>query len=153
MSEEPIKSGKYTFDLSDGFGREDFFAIFIAIWNFIKFILKVIFYPYVWILRMFGRSIRFVRTKEAANKSLNEDERRFMESIPTFFVLMGFFVGLLLGIVVAIGASDSISDFFETLSLDKLTLTVGWWFLLFFEIVFTVVGWGDHDIDTIFWKE
>ena len=26
----------------DNFGREDFFAIFVAIWNFIKFILKVI---------------------------------------------------------------------------------------------------------------
>lgn len=152
MSEEPIKSGGYTFDLSDGFGREDIFAIFSAIWNFIKFILKVIFFPYVWIFRMFGRSIRFVRTKEAAEKPLNEDERYFMESIPSFFVLMGFFVGLLLGVVVAIGASDKIAAFFESLSLDTLLAAIVWWFLLIFEIIFTIIGWGDHDIDSIFWK-
>jgi len=82
VSEEPIKSGRYTFDLSDGFGREDIFAVFAAIWNFIKFILKIIFYPYVWMLRMFGRSIRFVRTKEAAEKPLNEDELRFIAKYP-----------------------------------------------------------------------
>jgi hypothetical protein len=153
LSEEPIKSGRYTFDLSDGFGREDFLAIFVAIWNFIKLILKVIFYPYVWMLRMFGRSIRFARTKEAANKPLNEDERYFMESIPTFFVLMGFFLGLLLGVVVAIGASDAIAEFFESLSLDTLISTIGWWFLLAIEIILTVIGLGYHDIDFLVWKK
>ena len=112
MSKEPVKSGKYTFDLSDGLQKEDFFAIFVSIWTFIKLIFKLIFYPYVWILRMFGRSIRFVRTKDASEKPLNEDERSFMESIPTFFVLLGFFMGLLLGIVVAIGASEKINAFF-----------------------------------------
>ncbi len=153
MSEEPIKSGRYTFDLSDGFGREDIFAIFAAIWNFIKFILKIIFYPYVWMFRMFGRSIRFVRTKEASEKPLNEDERYFMESIPTFFVLMGFFLGLLLGIVVAIGASDAITEFFESLSLDTLISSIGWWLLVILEIILTIIGLGYHDIDFLVWKK
>ncbi len=152
MSEEPIKSGSHSFDLSDGFGREDIFAIFSAIWNFIKFILKVIFYPYVWVLRMFGRSIRFIRTKEAAEKPLNEDERFFMESIPSFFILMGFFVGLLLGVVVAIGASDKIAAFFESLSLDILIASIAWWFLVIFELIFTIIGLGVHEIDLLFWK-
>jgi hypothetical protein len=153
VSEEPVKSGRYTFDLSDGFGREDIFAVFAAIWNFIKLIFKIIFYPYVWMIRMFGRSIRFVRTKEAAEKLLNEDERYFMESVPTFFVLMGFFLGLLLGVIVAFGASDAITEFFESLSLDTLISGIAWWLLVIIEIILTIIGLGYHDIDFLVWKK
>ena len=152
MSKEPVKSGKYTFDLSDGLQREDFFAIFVSIWTSIKLIFKLIFYPYVWILRMFGRSIRFVRTKDASEKPLNEDERSFMESIPTFFVLLGFFMGLLLGVVVAIGASEKINAFFESLSLDVIVESIAWWIMVFLEIILTIIGLGHHDIDFLVWN-
>lgn len=153
MSKEPVKSGRYTFDLSDGLQIEDFLAVFAAIWNFIKLIFKLIFYPYVWILRMFGRSIRFVRTKDAAEKPLNEDERAFMESIPTFFVLLGLFMGLLLGIVVAVGASDAIIDFFESLSLDVIIWVIASTIIIILEIILTIIGLGNHDVNFLVWNK
>jgi len=152
LSKEPVKSGRYTFDLSDGIQIEDFLAVFAAIWNFIKLIFKLIFYPYVWILRMFGRSFRFVRTKDAAEKPLNEDERAFMESIPTFFVLLGLFMGILLGIVVAIGASDAIVEFFESLSLDVIIESIAWIIIIILEIILTVIGLGNHDVNFLVWN-
>ena len=98
MTEETKKS-KYAFDLSDGFGKDDIFAVFGGIWRFIKGILKVIFWPYVWIFRVFGRCIRFIRAK-ATDNPLSPDERAFIESIPGFFIITGIFSGVFL---VALG--------------------------------------------------
>ena len=82
---------KYRFDLSDGFGKEDIFAIFAGFWKFITFLLKLVLFPYFWILRMLSRSIRFVKIREPSDRLLTEDEKLFMESTPTFFILVGFF--------------------------------------------------------------
>ena len=98
MTEE-TKKGKYSFDLSDGFGKEDIRAIFSGIWGFFVGILKIIFWPYVWISRIIGRSIRFIRVK-ATDNPLSSDERAFMESIPGFFIITGIFSGVFL---IAIG--------------------------------------------------
>jgi hypothetical protein len=131
---------KHQFDLSDGFGKEDIYAILAGIWNFIAFLLKLFLFPYVWILRMLSRSVRFVKTKDASDNLLTEDEQMFMESTPTFFILFGFFVGVLVVLFVAVFGSDAVSDFLEKLSLDSLLETIEWWLLLFLEIILSIIG-------------
>ncbi len=75
------------FDLRDGFGKEDIHAIFNALWKIIKILLKIIFFPYFWIGRQTGRLIRFLKIKH--DEPLNEDERRFVESVPLFYSSIG----------------------------------------------------------------
>ena len=127
---------KYRFDLSDGFGKEDIFAIFKGFWNIIAFFLKLILFPYVWILRMLSRSVRFIKSREAGNKPLTEDEQLFMESTPTFFILVGFFIGLLVAVFVALFGTDAVNTFLEKLSLDTVIEAIGWWLMLILEIIY-----------------
>ncbi len=135
MSEE-----KYRFDLSDGFGKEDIFAIFGAIWRFFAFFLKLIFYPYVWIFRMFGRSIRFVRTKKSPEKALDPDERSFIESVPGFFVLTGFFGGILFAAVVWLSDQTGLSDFLDDINLTSIIEMFGHFFGFILEIILWIIG-------------
>ncbi len=140
---EKVKKGRYTFDLSDGFGSEDVKAIFASIWRFIKGILKVIFWPYVWILRVFGRSIRFIRTKEAAEKTLNEDERWFMESIPTFFIFVGLFSGILLSVLVYLFGTDVIDEILQRITgLEGFLQAIFDISAIIIEIILTIIGLG-----------
>ncbi|UCE13543.1 MAG: hypothetical protein JSV04_15360 [Candidatus Heimdallarchaeota archaeon] len=144
MSEETVeKKGKYSFDLSDGVGKEDIFAIFAAIWGFIATILKIILWPYVWIFRIISRSIRFIRTKEATENPLSEDERQFMESIPTFFIFVGFFSGLLLAVLVWIFGTDVFEKMYSSITgLDDFILGVFTFFDIIIELIFTIIGIG-----------
>lgn len=144
MPEETVeKKGRYSFDLSDGVGKEDIFAIFAAIWGLIATILKIILWPYVWIFRVISRSIRFIRTKESTEKPLSEDERRFMESIPTFFILIGFFTGLLLAILVWIFGTEIFDKIYRSVTgLDAFVLGVFTFFDVLIEIIFTLIGIG-----------
>jgi len=135
-----LSEKKYVFDLSDGFGKSDVFAIFAAIGHLIAFVFKVIFYPYVWILRMFGRSFRFARSKESVDNTLSDDQRLFMESIPTFFILVGVFMGLIIAIFIGFIGSDAVERFLESLSLDTLIESLGWWLTLFLEIILWIIG-------------
>ena len=148
MTQE-TKKGKHTFDLSDGFGKEDVFAVFAGIWNFIKSILKIILWPYVWISRVLGRSIRFIRTKEASEKALNEDERIFMESIPTFFILIGLFSGVLLSVLVWLGGTDIFDKILRSITgLEGALKTIYDFFAILIEIILTVIGLGYRDDGT-----
>lgn len=131
---------KHRFDLSDGFGKEDVFAIFAGIWNFIAFLLKLVLFPYVWILRMLSRSVRFAKTREGSDNLLTEDEQLFMESTPTFFILVGFFVGLLVAVVVAVFGSEAVSDFLEKLSLDSLLENLADLLQLVLEVILWIIG-------------
>jgi len=140
------------FDLSDGFGKDDISAVLGGIWRFFLNIFKFILYPYVWITRMLGRSFRFARAKEASMRPLNEDEREFMESIPTFFILVGVFLGILLGIFVAFLGSDAIVEFIDKLSLNTILSTIAWWIALILEIILTIIGLGNHHMDFAVWK-
>ncbi|MHA1975226.1 MAG: hypothetical protein ACTSW1_19725 [Candidatus Hodarchaeales archaeon] len=139
MSEEKTK-GTYRFDLSDGFGKDDIFAILGGLWFLIIGFLKIIFWPYVWIFREFGRSIRFIQVKEASTKSLNEDERVFMESIPTFFVAIGLFLGIFIGFFYAIFGSDAIESFVESISLDYIIGGIGWLLNFILEVILWIIG-------------
>ena len=142
---------KYRFDLSDGLGKEDFFAIFASIWKAIMFVLKVIFYPYVWIMRMFGRTYRFARTKRSPEKALNEDERFFVESVPGFFVLVGFFGGVLFGILIYLTKElqFGFTSFLEELNLDYIVRGIAWWLEVFLEVILWIIGIDDRTQDPV----
>ena len=140
---------KYRFDLSDGFGKEDIFAIFGSIWHIFSFILKVIFYPYVWILRMFGRSIRFARTKKSPEKALEPDERNFVESIPGFFVLLGFFGGLLFAIVVWLTNETGLSEFLDNINLSSIIDVLGDFLGGVLEIILWIIGIDDRSVTPV----
>ncbi len=142
---------KYRFDLSDGFGKEDIFAIFASIWNFFAFILKLIFYPYVWILRMFGRSIRFARTKKSPEKALDADERTFIESVPGFFVLVGFFGGILFAIIIWLTQADGFRNFLDNINLTSI-LDAIFWFLndVLFEAILWIIGIDDRSVTPVY---
>ncbi|MCK4848209.1 MAG: hypothetical protein KAT16_04220 [Candidatus Heimdallarchaeota archaeon] len=136
---------KYRFDLSDGFGKEDILAVFAGIWNFITFILKLVFYPYVWIFRMFGRSLRFARTKKSPEKALDADERTFIESIPGFFVLVGFFGGILFAIIIWLTNETGLSDFLDNINLSSIIGGIFWFFNdIVFEIILWIIGIDDR---------
>ncbi|MFX1515849.1 MAG: hypothetical protein ACFFC6_06040 [Promethearchaeota archaeon] len=145
---EDVKKSKYSFDLSDGFGREDIRAIFSGIWGFIVGILKLIFWPYVWISRVIGRSIRFIRVK-ATDNPLNSDERAFMESIPGFFIITGIFSAVFLVVVGYIINENlmKLGDFFRNIDISSLLETI--WNFLFatypeisvLEIILLIIGY------------
>lgn len=128
----------YSFDLSDGFGGEDIKAIFSGIWRFFVGILKFIFFPYVWIYRIFGRSIRFIRVK-ATDNPLSAEERAFMESIPGFFVLTGFFGGILFVIIIYLIGRD-LSSFFDKIELSTILDTIGQFLEGILEVVLWIIG-------------
>jgi hypothetical protein len=141
------KKTKPKFDLSDGFGREDISAVFASIWHAIISILKVLLYPYVWIVRMFGRTIRFSRTKDREARILTEDERSFMESVPGFFVLTGLFLGILLGVIFYIIEGAELSSFFETLELTDIINTLGVILGVLWEIILWIIGIDKRDAE------
>jgi hypothetical protein len=144
LTEDTLKrKGRYTFDLSDGFGKEDVGAILGAIWLFIRSIFKVIFYPYVWFFRVLGRSIRFIRTKKAADNALNNDERLFMESIPTFFIFSGFLTGVLLSVLVWIGGTNVLENILKSITgLEGFLQMIYDFFAFIIEVILTVIGLG-----------
>ncbi len=149
---EDTKKRKYSFDLSDGFGREDIKAIFSGIWRFIIGILKIIFWPYVWIYRICGRSIRFIRVK-ATDNPLSTDERTFMESIPGFFIITGIFSGIFLIVLGYIIDKNlmKLGDFFR--NVDISTMLEGLWAIFFatypdisvLEIILLIIGYDVRD--------
>ncbi|MFX0013307.1 MAG: hypothetical protein ACFFB2_02430 [Promethearchaeota archaeon] len=141
---EDTKKGGYSFDLSDGFGREDIMAIFSGIWRFIIGILKIIFWPYVWISRIFGRSIRFVRVK-ATDNPLSEEERRFMESIPGFFVLTGFFGGIFFVIILYLLDWGGLASFFDNIELTTVIEAIGSFLSFLLEIILWIIGYDKKD--------
>ena len=141
---------KYRFDLSDGFGKEDVLAVFASIWHAITFVIKIIFYPYVWILRMFGRSFRFVRTKKSPEKGLDADERSFIESVPGFFVLVGLFGGIFFAFVVWLTDEAGLGEFLENLNLTEILDRI-FWFLdeIVLEAILWIIGIDDRSVDPV----
>jgi hypothetical protein len=97
-------------------------------------------------MRMFGRTYRFARTKRSPEKGLNEDERLFVESVPGFFVLVGFFIGLLFGVIIYLSdvLQVGFASFLEELNLDFFVNGLAWWLNLFLEIILTIIGVDDR---------
>lgn len=149
---EDTKKGKHSFDLSDGFGKEDIRAIFSGIWRFFAGILKIIFWPYVWISRICGRSIRFIRVK-ATDNPLSADERAFMESIPGFFIITGIFSSIFL---IAVGYIINenlmkLGDFFKEIDIGSLFDSLGSFLFATYpeisvlEIILLIIGYDVRD--------
>ena len=87
------------FDLSDGISSEDFIALGSGLWKVIVFILKIIFFPIIWVKRMLVRLQKFLFSPHA-ERLLTDDEKLLVSSVPVF---LGF-LGLTLGAVFAIFA-------------------------------------------------
>ncbi|MFW9853796.1 MAG: hypothetical protein ACFFFG_01955 [Candidatus Thorarchaeota archaeon] len=138
---------RYKFDLTDGIGREDAFAIIYGIGRAVLFILKIIFWPLVWLGRIFNRSVRFARVKDTKVRRLTRDERLFIESIPTFFILAGIFIGGIIAIIEFFLGSDAIIEFIEEISLDTLIASIVWWLTFILEIILTIIGLGNHHMN------
>lgn len=92
------------FDLSDGIQKEDFIALGTGLWHAILWLLKLIFYPLVWLKREFVRLVEFFRSH--AERPLTEDEIRFVSSIPLFLSTLGTLFGTLLGIVAFVSLRE-----------------------------------------------
>ncbi|MHA2157090.1 MAG: hypothetical protein ACXABU_17240, partial [Candidatus Hodarchaeales archaeon] len=98
------------------------------------------FYPYVWIFRMFGRSIRFARTKKSPEKALEADERSFIESVPGFFVLTGFFGGILFAAVIWLSDQTGLSAFLDDINLTSIIEMLGHFFGFILEVILWIIG-------------
>ncbi len=138
------KSGKreYKFDLSDGLGAEDIGAIFIWIYKAILFILKVIFYPYYWITQEIGRTIHFIMNPH--DGPLTEEEKIYVQSVPFFFMMFGFFIGILIGAIVIFIKIDDIRAFIDSFNFDVAVNFIVSIIQLFIDIIkFIVLGTWD----------
>lgn len=133
-------SDKYKIDLSDGFGTEDIGGIFYLFYRFIRFIFVVILYPYVWIWRMTSRALAFVRIKDQKETPLNDVQIRFMESLPMYFILTGFFVGILMAILVFINDASELTAFLDELSIDAIIQLIYDILAFILEVILWIVG-------------
>jgi hypothetical protein len=100
---------------------------------------------------MFGRTYRFARTKRSPEKGLNEDERLFVESVPGFFVLVGFFGGVLFGILIYLTKElqFGFTNFLEQLNLDSIVSGIAWWLEIFLEVILWIIGIDDRSQDPV----
>ena len=87
------------FDLSDGLSSEDFIALGSALLSIIVFILKIIFFPLIWVKRILVKLQQFLFSPHA-ERLLTDDEKLLVSSVPVF---LGF-LGLTLGAVFALFA-------------------------------------------------
>ncbi len=117
MNDSDTKSGP-KFDLSDGFGKEDFLAIIYGFFRFIFLVIKIILWPYLWCMRELGRTARFIR--HSHDEPLNESEKRFLQSLPLFFTIIGLLGGFAVAIFLIIGLTDTLQDFFRDFDTDVI---------------------------------
>lgn len=68
-----------------------------GLYNFIKWVLFIIFYPFIWFVREFKRFGKLLSVKSA--RPLTDDELYFVCSWPIFLVVIGSLLGLILGII------------------------------------------------------
>ncbi len=139
---ESTKKKEYKFDLSDGLGFEDIAAIFSWIFKVIVFILKVIFYPYYWIFQEIGRTIHFLMNPH--DGPLTDDEKVYVQSVPFFFLMFGFFVGILIGAIVIFIKIDEMRAFIEKFNADvAVDIIVSFFQFLIDALKFIIIGLWD----------
>jgi len=98
----PIK-----FDLSDGLQKEDFIALGSGLLKFIWKFLRIILYPVIWISRQIGRLRKFFGS-HAAERTLTQEEIRFVSGIPIFLTLTGVIISGAIGFIALIFQLDAI---------------------------------------------
>ena len=109
------------FDLSDGISSEDFVALGSMIVRFIVFILKIVFFPLIWVKRMFVRLMNFLFSPHA-ERLLTDDEKLLVSSVPIFLGFLGLTTGALFALLAYLNNShnftskfQSVKDFFSLL--------------------------------------
>jgi hypothetical protein len=85
------------FDLSDGISSEDFIALGSGLLKGIVFVLKIIFFPLVWVKRMISKLNGFLFSPHA-ERLLTDDEKNLLSSVPVFLGFVGLTLGAIFGI-------------------------------------------------------
>ena len=88
------------FDLSDGVTWHDFVGLVILFFVFIWKIIRLILAPFFWVYDENIRMIRFVRAT-SHERTMTEDERVFVESLPLIFTMTGAVGGVIIGVLAA----------------------------------------------------
>ena len=125
------------FDLSDGISSEDFIALGHGLVRAIVFILKIIFFPIIWVKRMLVKLMKFLFSPHA-ERLLTEDEKQVVSSVPVFLGFLGLTLGAIFAIIAYVNnSSDFLSSFNNVTNFFKL---IGGWI----KGVFDVLGilWG-----------
>lgn len=100
------------FDLSDGISSEDFVALGHGLYRLIIFILKIIFFPLIWVKRMFARLITFLFSPHA-ERLLTDDEKLLVSSVPIFLGFLGLTTGALFALLAYINNSHNFTSKFQ----------------------------------------
>lgn len=105
---------KFEFNLEDDFTYHDVVGLFILFFVFIGKLLKIIFWPVLWVGSQNKKLYNFIRA-DGQSRVMNEDERLFFESVPIVFILTGLIGGLILGLMVTFQINVTVNEFFSNL--------------------------------------
>ncbi len=101
------------FDLSDGISSEDFVALGSMIFRFVVFVLKIIFFPLIWVKRMFVRLFQFLFSPHA-ERLLTDDEKLLVSSVPIFLGFLGLTTGALFALLAYLNNSHNFTSKFQS---------------------------------------
>lgn len=120
-TEQPEVHKPAKFDLSDGISSEDFIALGSGLWKIIVFVLKIVFFPLIWVYRMLGRLKNFLFSPHA-ERLLTEDEKILVSEVPMFLGFLGLVAGAVFAVFAYFNNRDkllasfqNITDFFKFL--------------------------------------
>ncbi|MHA1911736.1 MAG: hypothetical protein ACTSYA_08590 [Candidatus Kariarchaeaceae archaeon] len=109
----------HKFDLTDGIGKSDFIAIFSFIYNFIRAILFIIFYPYLWLVNQFKHAIQFLRVGGDHDRPLTPEEKKFIRGVPILYLSTSILGGILEAVIYFSIEDEWLEGFFDWLNLDE----------------------------------
>ena len=131
------------FDLSDGISSEDFIALGHGLLHAIIFILKIVFFPIVWVKRMLVKLWKFIFNPHA-ERLLTEDEKQLVSSVPIFLGFLGLTLGAVFAIIAYINNKQDFLASFQSVS-DLVTL-IGGLIKGFFDFLGSIWGFIYQDI-------
>lgn len=94
------------FDLSDGLSSEDFIALGSGLLRLIVFILKIIFFPLIWVKRTLVKLGQFLFSSHA-ERLLTEDEKLLVSSVPIFLGFLGLTTGGVFAVIAYLNNRDN----------------------------------------------
>ena len=131
------------FDLSDGISSEDFIALGHGLVNAFVFVLKIIFFPIIWVKRMLVKLQKFLFDPHA-ERLLTEDEKLLVSSVPIFLGFLGLTLGAIFAIIAYINnGSDFLASFKSVSDFFKL---IGGWIKGTFDVIGIIWGFIYQDI-------
>jgi hypothetical protein len=150
---EEVKADKketiHKFDLSDGIGKSDFIAIFSFIYNFVRAILFIIFYPYLWLVNQFRHAIRFLRVGGDHDRPLTPEEKKFIRGVPILYLSTSILGGILEAVIYFSIEDKWLDDFFSWLNLDDGLIALWDALIWILERLWDLLAWlmtGIYDI-------